>query len=198
MSIEGTGKFHPMDVRTAGPRAAENLEFHNQIPVIDLSGSNLENPAVAEALVKGLREIGFVFIKTPEINPKLPRVYKTFEELFYLPPEVLKKYVRPDLHYQRGFTPSRTEVGIYCQRVGTDEMALPDDKRAWFVGPEMDRDHYLVKQYPEFYPENIWPEEVPAFREVTQELRNDLYEVGRQVLYVLETHLDQEHGFFDA
>lgn len=173
-----------------------------QIPVIDLA--DLKSPdssvrqEVTDTTVKGLHDIGFLFVKTPHIAEKLPKVYPVFKKLFTLPEDTLLQYERKDLHHQRGYTPSYAEIGIFCQRSGPNGAAEPDSKKNWFIGPEHDdiQDKSLIQQFPELYAANIWPKEVPELQEATTVLYKDLYAVGKKVLGALEQPLGYEEGFF--
>ena len=183
-----------------GIMAAERL---NQIPVIDLADLQSATPSVrqetTETTVKGLHDIGFLFVRTPEITAKLPRIYPIFEKLFALPEAKLLQYERTDLHHQRGYTPLYTEIGIFCQKSGPDESPQPDGKRNWFIGPEHRdiSDKSLLTRFPELYAENIWPVEVPELQEAATALYNDLYGVGKAVLGALEGPLGYDDGFFE-
>ncbi len=172
------------------------------IPIVDLADFQSPNPSLrqetTDITVKGLRDIGFIFVKTPEITEKLPRIYPIFKKLFDLPEETLLGYERKDLHHQRGYTPSYSEIGVVCQKSGPDGKEQPDSKKNWFIGPEHDdiEDKGLITQFPALYAENIWPQEVPELRDASLELYGDLYDVGKKVLRALEKPLGYDEGFF--
>jgi len=105
-------------------------ETLNQIPVVDLN--DFRDPkrrdSFTETVAKGFQDIGFIFVKTPDITPKLPTVYDAYKKVFDLPLEVKMGYERPDIHRQRGYTPSGAEIGIFCQRSGPDGKPQHDAK----------------------------------------------------------------------
>lgn len=172
------------------------------IPVIDPADLVSDDPEVRrEAIdltVRGLHDIGFLFVRTPEVAAELPGAYETFRELFTLGEDVLDGYARPEIHHQRGYTPPLAEVGIFCQRSGKDGGAEPDTKCCWMVGPEPAdlSDPSLVDAFPDLYAENVWPDEVPGLREATSVLRRRLLDVGAAVLEALEEPLGYPKGFF--
>src|SRR3989344_8549140 len=103
-----------------------------QIPVVHLDVKKDEN---VELLGQAFHDIGFAFVKVPEEVPTglstarlLPWVYEKFEKVFNLPEEVKAKYKKPQIHYQRGWTPPFKEKAI-----GEDRY---DAKENWFIGPE--------------------------------------------------------------
>ena len=175
----------------------------NRIPVVDLADFQSPNKSLrqetTETTVKGLHDIGFLFVKTPQIAEKLPRIYPVFKKLFTLPEETLLGYERKDIHHQRGYTPSYSEIGIFCQKSGEGGHPEPDSKKNWFIGPEHDdiSDKALITRYPELYAQNIWPKEVPELKTASMELYHDLFSVGKKVLNALEKPLGYDDGFFE-
>jgi isopenicillin N synthase-like dioxygenase len=175
----------------------------NHIPVVDLADFQSKDRSLrqetTETTVKGLHDIGFLFVKTPQIAEKLPRIYPVFRKLFTLPEDTLLVYERKDIHHQRGYTPSYAEIGIFCQKSGEGGAPEPDSKKNWFIGPEHDDigDKGLINRFPELYAQNIWPEEVPELKEASMELYHDLFAVGKKVLNALEKPLGYEDGFFE-
>jgi isopenicillin N synthase-like dioxygenase len=190
-------------------------EVLKTIPLVDLKDFTSADPGVRSDAVqlteKGLHDIGFLFVKTPEIAEKLPRIYPVFKELFTLPEKTLLRYERPDIHHQRGYTPSYSEIGIFCQKSGKNGEPEPDSKKNWFIGPEHDdiSEEDLITTFPDLYAENVWPtkrrrilfwkkkEMVPGFKEASLELYEDLFAVGKKVLGALEKPLGYDEGFFE-
>ena len=174
-------------------------ETLNQIPVVDLN--DFRDPkrrdSFTETVAKGFQDIGFIFVKTPDITPKLPTVYDAYKKVFDLPLEVKMGYERPDIHRQRGYTPSGAEIGIFCQRSGPDGKPQHDAKENWFVGPKLPDGHPFVERYPALYAPNVWPTEVPEFKPLAQTLYKDLFTVGKGLLRSMEPYLGYEKGFFD-
>lgn len=102
------------------------------------------------ALRSAFEGTGFVILKGVKgLDPELvARAYKFMERLFDLPVETLLRHERAAAHHQRGYTPFKVERGVGAPAA--------DLKHHYFIGPETDEAKY----------ENVWPEEVPGFREV--------------------------------
>ena len=181
--------------------SAEHRQALNEIPVVDMKDFYSEDGRVRDRYIQtvaeGLHDIGFIFVQTPDITPKLPGIYQTYKQVFSLPLDVKMQYARPDIHHQRGYTGQFTEIGIFCQHSGPNGSAQPDAKENFFIGPNLPPEHSMVQLYPALYAPNVWPKEVPEFQSATTELYGDLFGVGKEVLKALEVYLGYEEGFFE-
>ena len=164
-----------------------------QIPVVHLDVKKDEN---VELLGQAFHDIGFAFVKVPEEVPTglstarlLPWVYEKFEKVFNLPEEVKAKYKKPQIHYQRGWTPPFKEKAI-----GEDRY---DAKENWFIGPEKILDETLIERYPDLYAPNVWPDEAPMFHIAMLVLYQDLYDIGRDALRLVSYYLERGDNFFE-
>jgi isopenicillin N synthase-like dioxygenase len=146
------------------------------IPTLDVQ--RFINPRSAEdraAFVAELgacyREWGFAGIRNHGIpQAQIDRAYEVFQRFFALPEEVKRKYHIPGGGGARGYTPFGIETAKGAQ--------YHDLKEFWHVGREIPRD----SRYAEVMPANIWPEEIPEFREVAYGLYQALDELGSQVI----------------
>jgi len=163
-----------------------------EIPVID---GDARDPQFVSTVGRAFRDIGFVFLRAPEVTAKLPRIYAEFRKCFDLPYWTKAQYAFPDIFYQRGWTPPFTEEAIAC-RAPNHKKRNADAKENWFMGPELAADHPLKKQYPQIYPDNIWPSEAPGLAPAMCELYYDLDQCGRTVLTAVESYLSLDSGYF--
>lgn len=115
--------------------------------------------------------------------------YAEYNKFFKLPKPIKQRYVREDLHFQRGWTPPNTEWAIAEDR--------PDAKENLFFGPP-NSPADLVKQFPKLYPKNIWPEEVPGMREPTEKLYGQFLICGMRLCGALERFLKTRKNEFLA
>ena len=165
-----------------------------EIPVV--SGDE-RSPEFVQTVGHAFRDIGFVFLREPEITAKLPRIYAEFRKTFELPYWVKAQYAHPEIFYQRGWTPPFTEEAIACRAPGVGKKKA-DAKENWFMGPLLAADHPLKKQYPGLYADNIWPQEAPGLNAAMAELYADLDRAGRKVLVAVERFLNFPDGFFSG
>jgi isopenicillin N synthase-like dioxygenase len=162
------------------------------IPVVS---GNERSPEFVQTVGHAFRDIGFVFLREPEITAKLPRIYAEFRKTFDLPYWIKAQYAHPEIFYQRGWTPPFTEEAIACRAPGTGTKKA-DAKENWFMGPILAADHPLKKQYPGLYADNVWPDETPGLSAAMGELYSDLDRAGRKILSAVERYLNFPEGYF--
>lgn len=164
------------------------------IPVLE--STDISNAKTVTTLGEGFRNIGFAFVRTPNVAEMLPEIWPVFRKTFDLSDDIKRRYARPDIFYQRGWTPPFTELAIACRRLGKDEAGLPDAKENWFMGPEMDPAGDLARRFPQHYPQNVWPAEVPTLKPAMERLYGSLLDVGAQILRMVEQYLGKPDGYF--
>lgn len=171
-----------------------------EIPVVDLATANLSSShrlTFISTVGLAFQDIGFVFVKAPEVASMLPRIYAQFKKTFDLPVEIKRKYAHPEIGYQRGWTPPFSEVAIACRQLGEGGSPLPDAKENWFIGPDFHPSHPFVKRFPLAYPPvNYFPHEVPEFITAMWDLYLSLFDVGKDILGAVEQYLRKPEGFF--
>lgn len=127
-----------------------------QIPTIDLGDLDSQDPAkrhlAAEALRVGFGTYGLVYVKHHGVNMEtLGELYDEFTHFTDRPLEQKEPLNRPDLWFQRGWTPPNTEQAVVSS-------AQPDFKECYFAAP-LETDPECAIQYPQIHAENIWPAE---------------------------------------
>src|SRR6476469_3879457 len=155
----------------------------SQIPTLDIrrftAPSNSSNrEAFVTELGAAYREWGFAVIRNHGIPQSLiDGSYDVFKRFFALPEEVKRKYHVPGGGGARGYTPFGVE---------TAKGALYSDlKEFWHIGREIPRD----SKYADVMAPNLWPTEVPGFRETGYALYQALDALGSRVLSALALHI---------
>src|SRR5688500_859042 len=155
----------------------------NQIPTLDIrrfnepSGRSDRDAFVAE-LGHAYREWGFAGIRNHGIPQDLiERAYDVFQRFFALPEPVKRQYHVPGGGGARGYTPFGVETAKGAQ--------YSDLKEFWHIGREIPRDYPCA----DVMAENLWPSELPEFREVGYGLYQALDRLGTQVLAALALHI---------
>ena len=105
---------------------------------------------------------------------------------FALPEAVKRAYVIPGGAGQRGFTPFGVETAKGETRA--------DLKEFWHVGRDLPPGH----PYAPLIPPNVWPAEVPGFREAVGGLYAGLDALGETLLRAIARHLGLADGFFEG
>ncbi len=107
---------------------------------------------------------------------------KTF---FALPEATKRQYHQPGTGGARGLTPFGVEAAKGATAV--------DLKEFWHVGRELPQDH----PYRRFMRDNLWPEEVPGFRDHLYGMYEDLDALGRRILRAIARYLKLSDDYFD-
>ena len=147
------------------------------IPRIELrdyiEGTPQERSNFIKVLGDGLCHFGFLAVGGHGLDPRLiEKCYADFRKFFSLSEDVKKKYdCVPG--GQRGYTPFGVE-----QAKDSDK---PDLKEFWHIGREMAADH----PYKGDYPDNVWPDEVPALKHDALELYDRMENCARIILQAL-------------
>jgi isopenicillin N synthase-like dioxygenase len=146
-----------------------------EIPTVDLA--DLRDPKTApralEALRTGFGEYGLVYVKTHGVSA-MTDLYDRFVAFTSLPEREKQRYNRPELFYQRGWTPPNTEKAVLAG-------GQPDFKECWFAAPtEMPPE--LREQFPEIFAENLWPDGDAAFGDLYTARGMELHLAGLALL----------------
>ncbi len=165
----------------------------DEIPSLDLADFTSGTPAQKAAFVKKLGEayenIGFVAVKNHGLSQDLQdRLYHSIKAFFSLPDDKKKRYEKPEIGYQRGYTGKGKE---HAKGRNTGDL-----KEFYHVGQELD---LIPSSDPvkEEYPENIWPEEIEAFRKDAVEAYQTLENAGKAMLRAIAINLGLPESYFE-
>ena len=160
------------------------------IPTLDIQrftepSSSGDREAFVAELGTAYREWGFAGIRNHGIpQAQIDRAYDVFQRFFALPDEVKRRYHVPGGGGARGYTPFGIETAKGAQH--------HDLKEFWHVGREIPRD----SKHAEVMPANLWPSEIPEFKEVAYGLFTTLDQLGSRVLSALALHIGLPEQFF--
>jgi isopenicillin N synthase-like dioxygenase len=157
-----------------------------RIPTLDIRRYDSDRSAFVAELGAAYREWGFAGIRGHGIaQPLIDAAYAAFQQFFALPDEVKKKYHVKGGGGARGYTPFGIETA--------KDSRYPDLKEFWHVGREIPRD----SKYADVMAPNLWPAEVPGFREYGYGLYEALDALGSRVLRALALHIGLAETYFD-
>ncbi len=160
-----------------------------EVPTLSLKsyteGSQEDQLKFINELYNGIKDYGFIVLKDHNVSQELlDQAYGLLEKFYALPTEVKMKYA--GVHGgQRGYTP-------YGKEHAKDSPVM-DLKEFWHVGREVPASHKFAK----YYPNNVWPDEIPEFKSVFSTLYASLNEAGRTMLQALTFPLDVPQSYFD-
>jgi isopenicillin N synthase-like dioxygenase len=155
------------------------------IPTLDIRRFETDREAFVAELGAAYREWGFAGIRGHGIpQAQIERAYEVFQRFFALPDEVKRRYHVPGGGGARGYTPFGVETAKGAQ--------YSDLKEFWHIGREIPRDHPCA----DVMPPNLWPAEIPEFRDVGYGLYQALDQLGSRVLSALALHIGLPENFF--
>lgn len=165
----------------------------DEIPSLDLadftSGTAEQKATFVKKLGEAYQNIGFVAIKNHGLSKDLQdRLYNSIKAFFSLPDEIKKKYEKPEIGYQRGYTGKGKE---HAKGRNTGDL-----KEFYHVGQEVGLipDTDSVKNE---YPENLWPSEIVGFQQDAIEAFLTLENAGKAMLKAIALNLDLDEDYFE-
>lgn len=166
-----------------------NASFEN-IPSLDLDtfrrGNTKEKAKFVADLGDAFNNVGFVAIKNHGLSDELRKnLYQSIQDFFALPEKVKKRYDKPELHGQRGYTSKGKE---HAKGRTTGDL-----KEFYQIGQIVEDDNPLKDRYPD----NLWPDDVPAMEKYGSETFKTLEDAGKQILRAVALYLDLSENYFD-
>lgn len=165
----------------------------DEIPSLDLADFTSGTPEQKATFVKKLGEayqnIGFVAIKNHGLSKDLQdRLYHSIKSFFSLPDEVKKRYEKPEIGYQRGYTGKGKE---HAKGRNTGDL-----KEFYHVGQELE---FIPASdsVKEEYPENLWPAEIAGFKKDAIEAFQTLENAGKAMLKAIALNLELPEDYFE-
>lgn len=154
------------------------------IPVVDLTDYLQGSPAKKEKFIQemgdALKDFGFFALQNHGVDYRLiEKAYQLAEGFFDLDEPTKKKYEDLELKGQRGFTSFGREHA--------KGQKAADLKEFWHVGRELSSSHKLYADYPK----NIWPTEIPEFKEVMIELYRQLDVCSMRLLEACSVYIGE-------
>jgi isopenicillin N synthase-like dioxygenase len=157
----------------------------SRIPTLDIRRFDSDRDAFVAELGAAYREWGFAGINGHGIpQSEIDAAYGVFKAFFALPEDVKKRYHVPGGGGARGYTPFGVETAKDSKHF--------DLKEFWHIGREIPDD----SKYRDVMPPNLWPAEVPGFREHGYGLYQALDRLGSKVLSALALHIGLPADWF--
>lgn len=156
----------------------------SQIATVDLQRSHED---LACDLGASFSEFGFAVVRSHGIPQDLIERAENLQRAFFDLPTVTKmQYHIPGTGGARGYTPFGIETA--------KDATIHDLKEFWHIGRTLAEGH----PFSAAMPDNIWPGELPGFRETMEELFGAFEAAGNRVLSAIALHLDLPEDYFAA
>ncbi|KAA9331327.1 isopenicillin N synthase family oxygenase [Hymenobacter busanensis] len=163
----------------------------DEIPSLDLadfrSGDAQRKAKFVQDLGEAYQNIGFVALKNHGLNDEqTATLYRDVQSFFSLPDEVKQQYENPELAGQRGYISKGKE---HAKGRNTGDL-----KEFFHVGQEVDDPNDPIKNE---YPDNIFPKEIPTFKDTALQTYKTLEAAGKDVLRAIALYLHLPENYFD-
>jgi isopenicillin N synthase-like dioxygenase len=168
------------------------------IPVLDLgpcfAGERGARDAAAAALRAALEGVGFFIIVNHGVSREL--IERTFAEArrFHAQPTAWKMALRMNEHNNGYMAMGR--YAVWTSDVNANDK--PDLNEAFFTKRERGPDDPLRGSGRRFVGPNLWPDDLPGFRETVLAYTDTVDALGRRLLPVVAVALDLPPSYFDA
>lgn len=165
--------------------------LYDEVPSLDLadftSGDEAKKKKFVADLGAAYNNIGFVAIKNHYLTDDLSaKLYTVIKKFFALPDEVKQKYEIPGLAGQRGYIGKGKE---HAKGRNTGDL-----KEFYHIGQEVEDEDPIKKEYPA----NVWPDEIPEFKEIGLEVYRRLEKTGVYMLRAIALYVGLPENYFDA
>jgi isopenicillin N synthase-like dioxygenase len=166
--------------------------FLNMIPSLDLrsftEGSQTERAEFVHDLGKAFTEIGFVALRGHGLDmPAQEELYDQVKAFFALSEEQKLVTYNADVSGQRGYTPKNTEKA--------KGAGVADLKEFYHIGQELPEGH--PDRNTADYPDNIWPQNLEGFGQITLHTFRTLEATGKAMLQAIALFLDLDEKYFE-
>ena len=164
--------------------------LYDEVPSLDLADFTGGDPEKKKKFVAALGEaynnIGFVAIRNHFLSDELStKLYEVIKKFFAQSDSTKQRYEIPGLAGQRGYIGKGKE---HAKGRNTGDL-----KEFYHVGQTVIGDDPIKKEYPE----NVFPSELPEFKEISLEVYRQLERTGVQMLKAIALYLNLPENYFD-
>lgn len=157
----------------------------DHIASVSLRDADRDPQGFANELGRSFVDYGFAVIRDHGIPQDLiDLAEQKSKQFFALPEEVKKKYFIEGQGGARGYTPFGIETA--------KGHKASDLKEFWHVGRELSAGH----KFESSMPPNVWPSEVPGFKDVFLKLYEAFDQAGLKVLRAIARFLKVDEDYF--
>ncbi len=163
------------------------MEKITEVPTLDLRRFDTDREAFVADVGQAYRTFGFCCFSHHGIPEALIQAaYEDFKDFFALDVESKMKYRIPGKAGVRGYTPFKVETA--------KDLAIADLKEFWHVGRDVEEGS---NPYPDLLLPNVWPEEVPTFKQHSLMLYQAMESVGYRILASMALHIGLPPDYFN-
>jgi isopenicillin N synthase-like dioxygenase len=163
-----------------------------QVPVIDISAlisqTSKSSHVVADQIRQACQNYGFFYIVGHGVNQQLQEQLEHLSQQFFAQDEDTKLKIRMALGGRawRGYFPVGNEL----------TSGKPDLKEGIYFGTELEENHPLVKAGVPMHGRNLFPSNIPQFRETVLEYIDSMTKLGHILMAGIALSLGLEKSYF--
>lgn len=158
----------------------------DSIASVSLLGADRDPDGFAQKLGRSFEEYGFAIVADHGVPDDLIRRAEDQAKAFFaLPDEVKRSYLVAGGGGARGYTAFGVETAKGAQ--------AHDLKEFWHVGRDLPAGH----RFRDHMPDNLWPAEIPGFRDTFQQIFASFDRAGLTVLKAIARYLKIDEGYFE-
>ena len=158
----------------------------DNIASVSLKDADRDPQQFAQKLGRSFEDYGFAIIADHGIPDELiHRAEEKAKAFFALPEDVKRKYLVPGGGGARGYTPFGIETA--------KGHKAHDLKEFWHVGRDLPAGH----RFSDHMPPNLWPSEVPSFKDTFLELFATFDRTGLKILKAIARYLGIGEDYFE-
>src|SRR5881398_1591827 len=158
----------------------------DNIASVSLKDAAQDPDGFAEQLGRSFEEYGFAIIADHGIPDELiHRAEEKAKAFFALPEEAKRSYHLPGGGGARGYTPFGIETAKGAK--------AHDLKEFWHVGRDLPPGH----PFGSHMPDNLWPAEIPGFRDTFEQLYATFDSTGLKILKAIARYLEIDEDYFE-
>ena len=170
---------------TLDARSADSQTPKGIMPV-SMSRYDADFQGFSDDLGASFQRYGFAVVADHGLDEDvIRRAIDDAKAFFALPEEVKRAYHQPGTGGARGLTPFGVEAA--------KGAAAVDLKEFWHTGRELPEGH----PYRKYMRDNLWPTEIPGFRDDVYAMFEALDALGRRILRAIARYLTLDDAFFE-
>ncbi len=163
----------------------------SSVPLIDVAplvANSGDTQATAEAIGNACRECGFFYVVGHGVEEGLQSRLEELSRRFFAQDEATKMRIRMALGGRawRGYFPVGNEL----------TSGKPDLKEGIYFGTELPEDHPLVAAGTPMHGPNLFPENLPGFRETVLDYMREMTRLGHALMRGVALSLGLEESYF--
>ncbi|ABA24606.1 2OG-Fe(II) oxygenase [Trichormus variabilis ATCC 29413] len=163
-----------------------------QLPIIDISGltcqRNNSSDVVAQQIKQACQDYGFFYIVGHGVDEQLQTQLEHLSQEFFAQDQETKLKISMALGGRawRGYFPVGNEL----------TSGRPDLKEGIYFGSELKDNHPLVKAGTPMHGRNLFPSNIPQFRETVLEYIDSMTKLGHILMAGIALSLDLDKSYF--